>query len=102
MKFDGNRLKEQRKKCGLSLDKLAKSALTSKSYVWELENNPELEPSGKKIFLMSQALNVPMDYFYGVDLDNTKQVLGTLISWLGRELGHENAGQLLKTLNGLE
>ena len=104
MKFDGNRLKDLRTRRELSLEKLAKMCKTSKSYIWELENNTELEPSGAKIFLLSQALNVPMDYFYGVDLDNTKKVLGTLINWIcqsaGSPISFKEAETLLNMLNG--
>lgn len=82
MEFDRNRLKELRQKQGLTLEDLAKKCMSSKSYIWEIENKGTIEPSGRKIFLMAQALNVPMDYFYGVDIDNTKKVLGTLISWM--------------------
>lgn len=99
MKFSGKRLKERRKKCEYSLDKLALLCNSSKSYMWELENNHNIKPSGEKVYLMSQSLGVPMEYFYG-DIDNTKEVLGTLISWLGVELGHENAKTLLGRLSG--
>ena len=103
MNFDGKRLKLKRKENGLSLDALAKLCKTSKSYVWELENNKDLEPSGHKIFLLSQSLNTPMEFFYGVDEDTTKKVLGTLITWLGQSgnstIGIDGASDLLKMLN---
>jgi transcriptional regulator with XRE-family HTH domain len=102
MDFDGNRLKLARKSCGLTLEKLAVLCKSSKSYIWELENNGKLEPSGHKIFLLSQALNKPMEYFYGVEEDNTKQVLGTLITWLAQSstgcLGMQEASKLLEIL----
>lgn len=101
MEFHKERLKHKRKQYGLTLEALAKRCFSSKSYIWELENNKEIEPSGKKVFLISQALDVPMDYFYGVD-DNTKKVLGTLISWIAQSsagvLSAEEAKQLLEDL----
>ena len=36
------------------------------------------------------------------ELDNTRQVLGTLISWLGMELGEHNAVKLLDMLSQKE
>jgi len=62
--FIGELLKNRRKLLGFSLEQLAKHIDSSKSYVWELENS-KIEPSGRKVFLLSMALGVPMEFFYG-------------------------------------
>ena len=106
MKFDGSLLKKKRKERGLTLQDLADMCATSKSYIWELENNADLKPSGEKVFLMSQALTVPMNYFYGVKEDRTEYVLGTLIVWLSQHpdqpISVKEAGKLLTMLSGEE
>ena len=64
MKFSGERLKERRKTVSLTLDALAQKCSSSKSYIWELENNKDIKPSGDKVYLLSLALGVPMEYFF--------------------------------------
>ncbi len=77
IKFDGALLKKRRKELGFTLDQLAKISNSSKSYIWELENNSKIEPSGQKIFLLAKALGVSMEYFYGEEVtqDNVKQAI---------------------------
>lgn len=63
--FRGSRLKARRKELGFSLDELGKACKSSKSYIWELENKPELEPSASKVFMMAHALGVSMEWLCG-------------------------------------
>ena len=58
----GEKLKKHRKQKGYSLDRLAEAADTSKSYLWELENRETRKPSGEKLTLIAQALDVTTDY----------------------------------------
>jgi transcriptional regulator with XRE-family HTH domain len=58
----GEKLKKHRKQKGYSLDRLAEVADTSKSYLWELENRETRKPSGEKLTLIAQALDVTTDY----------------------------------------
>ena len=62
----GDKIKELRKEKGLTLDKLAKEATLSKSYLWELENRESQSPSAEKLSAIADALGVTADYF----LDN--------------------------------
>ena len=45
----GDKIRNLRKKQGYTLDKLAELAESSKSYIWELENNDPPRPSADKI-----------------------------------------------------
>ncbi len=45
----GEKIKELRKKAGLTLDQLAEMTGSSKSYVWEVENKNPPRPSAEKI-----------------------------------------------------
>lgn len=60
----GERLRDRRKKKGLSLDDLATATKTSKSYLWELENRDETpRPSAEKLGVIAKTLGVTIDYF---------------------------------------
>lgn len=58
----GEKIRTLRKKKGYTLDKLAESAESSKSYIWELENNNPPRPSADKIAKIAAALGVTPDY----------------------------------------
>ncbi|MDC9603252.1 MULTISPECIES: helix-turn-helix transcriptional regulator [Gammaproteobacteria] len=63
----GEKIRELRKKRGLTLDKLAKAANLSKSYLWELENRESQRPSAEKLSFLADALRVSTDYFLDDD-----------------------------------
>jgi|EP00933_Yihiella_yeosuensis_P075063 transcriptional regulator with XRE-family HTH domain len=63
----GEKIRELRKKRGLTLDKLAKEANLSKSYLWELENRESQRPSAEKLSFLADALRVSTDYFLNDD-----------------------------------
>lgn len=63
----GEKIRELRKKRGLTLDKLAKEANLSKSYLWELENRDSQRPSAEKLSFLADALRVSTDYFLNDD-----------------------------------
>lgn len=67
MKFDGKKLKDRRNKLGLSLKNVADLTASSKSYIFEIEQDKGIEPGGNKVFLLSKALGVSMEWFYGED-----------------------------------
>lgn len=87
MRFLGERLKEQRKKTGYTLEALAKLTDSSKSYMWELESGKQLEPSGKKVLMLSRALGQPMEWFYGEEshadhkIDRLEKAVRLLARW---------------------
>jgi transcriptional regulator with XRE-family HTH domain len=58
----GDKIRNLRKKQGYTLDKLAELAESSKSYIWELENNNPPRPSADKIAKIAVALRVTPDY----------------------------------------
>jgi transcriptional regulator with XRE-family HTH domain len=58
----GDKIRSLRKKKGYTLDKLANLAESSKSYIWELENNDPPRPSADKIAKIAVALSVTPDF----------------------------------------
>lgn len=58
----GDKIKRLRKKKGMTLDGLAKESGSSKSYIWELENDNPPRPSAEKISAIASALGVTTDY----------------------------------------
>jgi transcriptional regulator with XRE-family HTH domain len=63
----GDKIREQRKKKGYTLEELATRSESSKSYIWELENKNPPRPSGEKLALIAKALDVTPDYLLGVE-----------------------------------
>lgn len=61
----GARLKELRKKRGLTLDKLAELTGSSKSYIWELENKSPPRPSADKLSKIADKLGVTITFLIG-------------------------------------
>ncbi len=58
----GDKIRTLRKKKGYTLDKLAELAESSKSYIWQLENDSPPRPSADKIAKIAIALGVTPDY----------------------------------------
>lgn len=58
----GARIKELRKKRGLTLDQLAELTGSSKSYIWELENKAPPRPSADKLSKIADKLGVTIAY----------------------------------------
>lgn len=69
----GEKIRGLRKKNGLTLDKLAKAANLSKSYLWELENRESQSPSAEKLTAIADALGVTADYFLDSDARTPKE-----------------------------
>jgi transcriptional regulator with XRE-family HTH domain len=65
----GDRLRDLRKKKGYTLDQLAELSKSSKSYIWELENKNPPRPSGEKLALIAEALDVTPDFLLGVETE---------------------------------
>lgn len=61
----GDRIRELRKKKGLTLDQLAANAKSSKSYIWELENKNPPRPSADKLSAIADALDTTLDHLMG-------------------------------------
>ena len=65
----GDKIRAERKRLKLTLDKLAEKTDYSKSYIWELENRPVVRPSAEKISKIAEVLEVTVEYL----LDDGKQ-----------------------------
>lgn len=74
----GQRLHSLRRLKNLSLEALAKKVPTSKSYIWELENNKELAPSAGKMLAIASALDVTVDFLltgYNDNLSSQDEII---------------------------
>lgn len=67
MKFSGVKLKHIRKSNGFTLQQLAERIDSSKSYIWELENNTYPNPGFTTVAKLAKELNISMDYFVTED-----------------------------------
>lgn len=54
----GDKIRARRRECKLSLDRLAALTDSSKSYLWELENRDNPNPSAEKIAKIASELGV--------------------------------------------
>jgi transcriptional regulator with XRE-family HTH domain len=59
------KIKHNREKLGLSLDKLSGSSKICKSYLWELESGKSENPTLRKLVALASSLNVTVDYLRG-------------------------------------
>ncbi len=58
----GKKIRQLRKEKGYTLEKLAELADSSKSYIWELENQDPPRPSAEKVVKIASVLGVTSDY----------------------------------------
>ena len=58
----GTKIRKLRKKEGLTLEKLAEMTDSSKSYIWELENDNPPRPSAEKIAKIADKLGVEIEF----------------------------------------
>jgi len=56
------KIKKARKNKGLTLEQLANIVRSSKSYMWQLEADPNIKPSVQLIAKIAEALDVTVDY----------------------------------------
>lgn len=85
----GGKIKELRKKKGLTLEQLAEKIGSGKSYVWEVENKGVKRPSAEKLSLIAKALDVTTDYLIDneqVDITDSQE----------KEVFYRKLGQLKK------
>lgn len=59
------RLKRLRTERGLSLEALAEMVGSTKSYLWELENKPNIRPSAELVYKLSVALETTVGVLLG-------------------------------------
>ena len=70
-----DRIRELRRTRGLSLEQLADMVGSAKSYIWELENKPEIKPSAKLVFKLARALSVTMDSLMDESKENDRDIV---------------------------
>lgn len=58
----GDKIKDLRKKKGLTLEELAEQIGSGKSYIWEIENKGVKRPSAEKLTLIAKALDVTTEF----------------------------------------
>ncbi|MCE0490334.1 helix-turn-helix domain-containing protein [Pantoea sp. Mb-10] len=66
----GNKINARRRDLKLSIDKLAELSGTSKSYIWELENRENPNPSAEKIESIAKALSVTSQFLLESKVEN--------------------------------
>ncbi len=61
----GERLQRLRNREGLTLEQLANAVDSTKSYVWELENKPNIRPSAELVYKLAKALDKTVGVLMG-------------------------------------
>lgn len=69
----GERVRELRRKRGLTLEGLAERVRSSKSYMWEIENKEVARPSAEKLALIASALDTTVEYLLGDDSEQAEE-----------------------------
>lgn len=69
----GAKVRDLRKERGLSLDALARLATMSKSYLWELENRDDVNPTTDKVASIAAAFDLPVAYFIDDSIDEPQE-----------------------------
>ncbi len=83
MKGLNEKLKKSRKSKGLTLEKLAKAVGSSKSYMWQLETNPNIKPSAELLDKLSKALDVTVNYLTDPDIQEMNEEQEALVFFRG-------------------
>lgn len=95
------RLQRLRTREGLTLDELATQIGSTKSYVWELENKPNIRPSAELVYKVAKALKTTVGVLMGEpepkDLSEQDQVFFRNY----QELKPATKKQLSKIMNAL-
>ena len=63
----GDTLQRHRKKAGMTLEALAEAASSTKSYIWELENKPNIRPSAELVYRLATILGTTVGVLMGED-----------------------------------
>ena len=61
----GTTLHRHRKKAGMTLEVLAEAAGSTKSYIWELENKPNIRPSAELVYRLARILGTTVGVLLG-------------------------------------
>lgn len=67
------RVRELRTKKEMTLEELAKQAGSSKSYIWEIENKPNIRPSAETAYKLAVALEVTVEQLLGAPTEGSPE-----------------------------
>lgn len=71
----GDKIRAARTALGMSLDQLATQTGSSKSYVWELENKDNPNPSAEKLAKFAKELGVTIEFLSkGVEVSANEEI----------------------------
>lgn len=99
----GKKIRIERKRLGLTLEQLADAIDSSKSYIWELENKDDINPTADKVTKLALALKVPVEYLLNDGQDQLNELDNAKALWRRFEnLTKENKDTIEAVLSTLE
>ena len=93
------RVKNLRKAKGLTLEELAEKALCTKSYIWEIENKPNIRPSADLVFRLAIALDTTMEHLIGEKQHSDVEDAVVLVRF--KKLSPDDQSRVLKIMAAL-
>ncbi len=94
----GEKLRELRKQKGLSLDEVAEKTKTSKSYLWELEKNPDRKPSADKLADLANFYNVSVAFLLEESVEEQQDAVQEQIFTRIKKMNAEDKEKVNKIL----
>lgn len=73
----GQKIRYARKQRKLTMEDLAGLSGCTKGYIWDLEFSKSTNPSAKKLYRISLALDVPFEYI----VDDDIKVVNDMLKW---------------------
>ena len=99
----GDKIRRLRREQKLSLDALATAAGMSKSYLWELENNDDANPTMDKVARLAKVLDVTPEFLaHDEQADTPQDAFDKAFFRNYKSLKPETKQQLLEILNTLK
>ena len=98
----GQRLKELRETKGWTLEELAKRIVSTKSYIWELENKPSIRPSVETAYKLAKALDTTIGVLTGEPEETEIPPEDQAFFRNYRQLGQDTKKQLARILDALK
>ncbi len=99
----GEKIRKLRKDLKLSMEALAAAAEMSKSYLWELENNDDANPTMDKVARLAAVLNVTPEFLaHDEQADTPQDAFDKAFFRNYKGLEPETKQQLLAILNTLK
>ena len=95
MKRLSERLREIRKSKKLTLDQLAQSVGSSKSYIWQLESDSKIKPSVELVAKIAKALDVTVDFLISDEMDKMNEDQEAMVFFRGYKDLSEDSKELI-------